>query len=61
MGNSGEKKKTNMNQLAIIISTVVGFAIGIVFSIQTNHAYIFVIFGVFAFVEAIVLKITFRA
>lgn len=60
MGNSGEKKKTNMNQLAIIISTVVGFAIGIVFSIQTNHAYIFVIFGVFAFVEAIVLKITFE-
>lgn len=56
MGSSEEKKKSNLNQVAILVTTLVGLAIGIILSIKTNDPSIFVILGVFAFVEALCIK-----
>jgi len=56
MASNGENKKMSLNWIAIIVSTVVGLAIGIALSIRTGNPSIFVILGIFAFVEAILIK-----
>lgn len=61
MGSSGEKKKkTDLYRVAIIAATIAGVAIGVLLSIQTNTSYIFVIFGGFALLEAVLIKIAFE-
>jgi len=60
MRSSDKKKKMNMAQLAIIISTVVGLGIGVLISLNTRNASIFAILGVFAFLEANFIKIMFE-
>ncbi len=57
MTSNNEEKKVNANQLVTIIATVLGFVLGSIFFFVTDNALIFIVFGVFALVEAIVVRI----
>jgi len=59
-GKKENNRKSDLNRLAIIIATVVGLVIGIIFSIKTNDYTILPVMCVFAFLEAFLLKIAFE-
>ncbi|AGC67290.1 methyl-accepting chemotaxis sensory transducer [Thermoclostridium stercorarium subsp. stercorarium DSM 8532] len=57
---NGRENKIGMNQVAIIAATVIGFGIGIFFSIKTKEILIFIVVGLFALVEAIFVRLAFE-
>lgn len=60
MESGAENKQKNLNQVAIIVATVLGLVIGIFLGIKNNNALITLIFGAYALVEGIVLKLVFE-
>lgn len=56
MKNQNEGKKKNAGHILKYVATGIGFVLGAIFYIITGNALVFIAFGVFALVEAIVVQ-----
>ncbi len=56
MKKDNEKKQSNINQITLTVATIVGLALGIVFSASTGNWLIFLVFGAFALIEALAVR-----
>jgi methyl-accepting chemotaxis protein len=61
MKKDNEEKKTSANKIVLITATIIGFAIGFLFYMRTEDWMVFIVFGVFAMVEAFVVRTVFES
>jgi len=56
MNNEKEQKKMEGGQIVLITTTILGFVLGALFYFRTKDWLVFIVFGAFALIEALVVK-----